>query len=497
MTAMPRAGSGAPAKHDSARTEYDLVVVGGGAGGMAAARAGARAGASTLLVQDGPIGGDCTFTGCVPSKTLIEAAARGHSFPVAMARVHAAVARIAATEDATAFRREGIAVIHGQARFRAAGELQVDGRRVRAHRVVIATGARPRVPDIPGVREIAYRTSDDIFDLETLPATLAVVGGGAIGCELAQAFSRLGAAVTLVQRGDRLLPKEEREASHVVLDALRQDGIAVRLGARVHHIDPSSGHRRPGAGALVLDTGERVAADVVLVATGREPVTEALDLQAGGVDVDDRGFVRTDGHLATTAPGVYAVGDVTGRLQFTHAADEMGRLAAANALGRYRWRRFDASRIPWVTFTAPEVARIGMTEDEAAAHGGRVAHLPITEVDRAVTADETQGFVKLIAGPRPVLRGIGGGRILGATVVAARGGEMIGEVALAMRTRMFAGRLAQTTRPYPTWSTALQQAAAQFFFEIGGRRARPARPAERPAAGGRDRLRLAPEPPLK
>ena len=462
--------------------DYDLIVVGGGAGGMAAARAGVRAGARTLLVQDGPIGGDCTFTGCVPSKTLIEAAARGEPFPRAMARVHATVAAIAATEDTAVFRREGVAVVHGRARFRRRREVEVDGRRFRARRFVLATGARPRIPEVPGLQQVAYLTSETVFDLSALPASLAVLGGGPLGCELAQSFARLGAQVTVVQSGDRLLPREEPEASQVVTDVFRREGIDVRLRRRVTQvtpvapITPGDGDAGSDRGAcLLLGSGETVRAQVLLVAAGRVPVTDGLDLDAAGVAVDDRGFIRTDEHLATTAPGVYAVGDVTGRLQLTHAADEMGRLAAANALGRYRWRRFDPSRTPWVTFTAPEVARVGMTEAQAAAHGGRVAYLPMTEVDRAVTAGQTDGFVKLIAGPRRLLGRLGGGRVLGATIVAGRGGEMIGQPALALRTGMFPGRLARTTHAYPTWSTAVQQAAAQFFLEIGGRHARPAR----------------------
>ncbi len=478
--------------------EFDLVVIGGGAGGMAAARAGVRRGARTLLVQDGPIGGDCTFTGCVPSKTLIEAAAQGEEFSTAMARVRAAIAAIAATEDTEVFRREGVDVVHGRARFVRPREIDIDGQRVRARRCVVATGARPRIPSVSGLADVSYVTSETVFDLAELPASLVVLGGGAIGCELAQVFRRLGATVTVVQRADRLLPKEEPEASRVILDAFRRDGIDVQLSAQVSRVEQ---YDRSGAGAsVVLESGERINGDALLVATGRQPATNGLDVDAAGIGVDDRGYVRTDDHLATTSAGTYAVGDVTGRLQFTHAADEMGRVAVANALGRYRWRRFDASLVPWVTFTSPEVARIGMSEAEAAAYGGTVAHLPLAEVDRAVAAGQTDGFVKLLAGPRPVLRGLGGGRVLGATIVAPRAGEMIGEIALAMRTGMFTGRLAQTTRPYPTWSTALQQAAAQFFFEIGGRRARPAESApgaspSRRSASSRASATVAPPPP--
>jgi pyruvate/2-oxoglutarate dehydrogenase complex dihydrolipoamide dehydrogenase (E3) component len=230
-----------------------------------------------------------------------------------------------------------------------------------------------------------------------------------------------------------------------------------------------------GTARLWLQGGGTVTADRLLVAVGRRGNAAGLDPDRAGIATEG-GFVVTNDHLATTAPGIWAVGDVAGKLQFTHAAYEMGRIAANNALSR-RWRpqqRFDASSIPSVTYTSPEVARVGMTESEAASHGARVAFLPMTEVDRAVTAGQTSGFVKLLAGPRPILRDIGGGRILGATVVAARGGELIHEAVLAMRTGMFTGRLAQAVHAYPTWSMAMQKAAAQFFMDIEGRRARPA-----------------------
>lgn len=216
----------------------------------------------------------------------------------------------------------------------------------------------------------------------------------------------------------------------------------------------------------------------MLVAVGRRPATAGLGLAEIGVALEGRGHVRTDATLATSVNGIWAIGDVTGRMPFTHAAARMGFVAARNALaprGRRR-PRFDPTAMPWVTFTAPEVGRVGMTEADASTVGGRVAYLPLDAVDRAIPPARPAGFVKLIAGPRRLLRNAGGGRLLGATVVAPTGDELIHEAALAMRTRMFTGRLAQTTHAYPTWSTAIQQAAAQFFFELDGRTARPARP---------------------
>jgi pyruvate/2-oxoglutarate dehydrogenase complex dihydrolipoamide dehydrogenase (E3) component len=451
---------------------HDLIVVGGGSGGLAAARAGVRAGRRTLLIQDGEVGGDCTFTGCIPSKTLIESARQGVGFTAAMTRVAETVARVAATETAAVLVGEGIAVVEGRARFTGPRRLQVGARAFSAERVVVATGSAPARPDIAGLDTVPFLTNETVFGLRERPARLVVIGGGPIGSELGQAFGRLGSDVVVVEGGPRLLAREEPEASAVLARWFASQGISVRVATTVCRLAPRRG---PGGSVVVeLSDGTTLEADALLVASGRRAVTDGLDPGAGGIDLDDTGSIRTDDRLATTASGVYAVGDVTGRLRFTHAADEMGRLAVANAFSRFP-RRFDTRAVPWVTFTDPEVARVGMTEEQAVGRGVRVAQVPMAAVDRAVTAGRTEGFVKLIAGPRPVIGSAGGGRLLGATIVGPRAGEMIGEAALAVRTAMFVGRLAQTVHAYPTWSMALRQAAAQFFMEEGGRRARPAR----------------------
>jgi pyruvate/2-oxoglutarate dehydrogenase complex dihydrolipoamide dehydrogenase (E3) component len=443
---------------------------------MSAARTAARRGVRPLLIQLGRIGGECTFTGCVPSKALIASAAAGDTFAGAMSAVRRSIETIAAREGDDVFAREGVDVLHGWATFRSPREIEVDGTVLRARRFVIATGTRPTVPSIVGLNEVDYLTNENVFDLDVCPASLAVLGGGSIGCELAQAFTRFGSRVTIVEAQARLLPREEPEVSAAVAEVFATQGVEVRVGRSVTKAEAV---RVGGAVRLHLDDHSSVQADRLLIAVGRSAHTDGLGLDAAGV-ATERGFVVTDDHLATTAAEIWAAGDVAGKLQLTHAANEMGRVAAANALSPcWRRRRFDPSAIPWVTFTSPEVARVGLTESEAAGRGGRVAFLPMGEVDRAIVSGQTAGFVKLIAGPRPLLRNIGGGRILGATGVAARAGELIHEPALAMRTAMFTGRLGQTVHAYPTWSVAVQQAAAQFFFEIEGRRARPARPSAR------------------
>jgi pyruvate/2-oxoglutarate dehydrogenase complex dihydrolipoamide dehydrogenase (E3) component len=453
--------------------DYDLIVVGGGAGGISAARTAARRGARTLLVQEGPIGGECTFTGCVPSKALIAAAAGGNTFDEAMRAVRRSIDTIAATQDDDVFAKDGIDVVHGWATFYSATRLDVDGRRVDAQRFVLATGTRPAIPPIDGLDQVDYLTNETVFDLDTQPRSLAVLGGGAMGCELAQAFSRLGTTVTIIEALDRVLPREEPEASTALAAVFADEGIVVVVRAKVVRAEALDSN---GVVRLHLADRSTVDADRLLVAVGRSAPTDGVGLDAAGV-ATDRGCVVTDDHLATSASGIWAAGDVTGRLGFTHAADEMGRVAAGNALSpRWRRRRFDSSAIPWVTYTDPEIARVGLTESEAATAGpARVAFVPMAEVDRAIVTGQTAGFVKLIAGPRPVLRSAGGGRVLGACIVATRAGELIHEPTLAMRTRMFTGRLAQAVHAYPSWSVAVRQAAAQFFFEIDGRRARPAR----------------------
>jgi len=453
---------------------FDLVVIGGGAGGLTAARESVRRGARTLLVQDGPIGGDCTFTGCVPSKTLLAAAAGGQGWSAAMSRVRGAVATVAATEDDDALAREGVEVRHGRARVVGPGAVEVDRTRIDADHIVVATGATPLVPPIPGLADVGYLTSDTVFDLTDRPRSLAILGGGPIGCELAQAFSRLGVPVTLVEAEDRVLTGYERQVSAVVAAALTSGGVDVRCGATVTRVE-----RVPGGRRLVLRPGGTIEAAELLVAVGRRPAGAGLGLEDIGVEVDDRGAVVTDDTMAASVEGVWAAGDVAGRDQLTHAAGRMAIVAVANALSRSRWRRpsrFDETTIALVTFTDPEVAQIGLTEAEAADQGGRVAELPFTHLDRAVAAGRTEGYVKLIAGPRKGLGWTGGGRLLGASIVGPTAGELIHEAALAMSTGMFTGRLAQTTHAYPSWSMAIQLAAAQFFTESQGHRARPARP---------------------
>ena len=454
--------------------DHDLVVVGGGAAGLGAVRAALWAGADVALVADSAPGGDCTFTGCVPSKTLLAAGRDGLGFAAAMDRVRSIVAHIAATESVEVLQRAGATVIEGRARLVTHDTVAVGERRITAPRIVVATGSTPALPDIDGLAEARPLTNETVFDLTEAPRSLGIIGGGPTGCELAQAFAAAGVDVTLFESQHQLLPDTEPEAAALVTGALGNLGVAVRVDTRVEVIEQAPGEgvavqTRSGDGTAHSGS---VTCERLLAATGRVPSTGGLGLAEMRVKLDGQGHVITDDRMMTSVRGVYAAGDVTGRAFLSHAADEMGRIAAGNALGRGLRGRFHQATVPRVVFTDPEVASVGATPKDAPA-GSRVAYLPLSEVDRAVTDGLTDGFIAIVAGPRRWLRDTGGGRVLGATIVAPRAGEMIQEVVLAMRTRAFAGRLAQASHAYPTWSNGVQKAAAQFFGEVEGRRARP------------------------
>jgi len=464
---------------------YDMIVIGAGAGGLAAARSGNSRGNIALVEAERP-GGECTFTGCVPSKTLVDVAGRvarfrdrGHlgirgDVQVDLLRVlrhvREVVEEIARDESPEMLRTEGIDLIEGRARFLDPLAVEVSGRVLRSERFVIAVGARPEIPAIHGLDDLPILTNRTIFTLEETPHRLAIVGGGSVGCELAQAFARLGVGVSLLEANERVLSTEEPEASDTVRRVLERDGVDVRTGMRL-----SQGLPGP---TLELGSGERIDASHVLITAGRRPRTEDLGLEAAGVNTDEHGSIVVDNRSRTSAQHIYAVGDCAHHLKFTHVADEQGRMAARDAFSR-RPHRLDDSSLPRVTFTDPEVGRVGMTEHCAYERFGeraRVAVMPIGYTDRGRCSGERDGFVKLIAAPARFSRTLGGGRLVGMTAVCSTGGELIAEGALAMRNGMLAGRIAQTVHAYPTWSIVVRQAAAQWFVGL----ARPARSDPRP-----------------
>ena len=364
-----------------------------------------------------------------------------------MERLRALRAELAPIDGAARFRDLGVDVFFGAARFVARDRVEVGGRALRFARAVVATGGRPAVPDVPGLAAAGYRTNETIFDLEALPRRLAVIGGGPIGCELAQAFARLGSRVTLVQGAPRLLPRDDSDAAAIVAAAFVAEGIDLRLGATLVEVKAADG----GARRLRLADGAEIAADEILVAAGRIPNLEELGLEAAGVATDRDGVV-VDDHLRTTNRRIFAAGDVALRFRFTHAADAAARIVIQNALFAGR-RRFSAAVVPWSTYTDPEVAHVGLDAAEAAARGDTVATItvPFDEVDRARLEGDSRGFLRVHAEAS-------GGRVLGATVVGREAGDLVAELATAIAGRLGLGDLAAVIHPYPTRAEAVRKA---------------------------------------
>lgn len=465
--------------------DYDLVVIGAGATGLAAARGARKGGRRVAIVEAERPGGDCTHFGCVPSKALLETARRVHAarsgqaygfaasvevdFAAVMGRVQAVIAEVEQDESPELLRSEGIDLVAGWGVVTGPTSLEVDGRSIGFERLVVASGSRALVPPVEGIDDVPFLDNRSVFALQELPAHLLVLGGGPIGLELAQAFRRLGSQVTVVESAPSIIGREEPEAQQVLRTVLEREGVSVRAGAKAVRVAPGP--------VLHLDDGTTVAGTHLLVAVGRTPSTDGLGLDRAGV-VLDGGRVVTDDHLQA-ADTIWAAGDCTSRLQFTHVGDEQGRLAARNAFaGALPWQRgtWDDRVVPWVTFTEPEVGHVGLTEAEAfAEHGDRavVSTAWDRHGDRARTAGETDGFVKLIALPGKV-GGLLTGKLIGMTAVGPTAGELIAEGALSMRSGSVVGRMAQTVHAYPTWSLTTRYAAAQFF-DAGREPARPAR----------------------
>lgn len=427
----------------------DLCIIGAGSAGLSIAAAASQLGARVALIEKGAMGGDCLNHGCVPSKALLAAADRGLTFAAAMARVQAAIAAIAPNDSEERYRGLGVTVLRAPARFLAPDRLLAGTTEVRARRFVLATGARPLLPPIPGLAEAGCLTNETIFSLQAAPRHLLVLGGGPIGCELAQAFARLGCQVTLVEQ-DRLLPRDEAEAAGFVARALAADGVRLLTGAKVVAVEA-------GPTLVVEQAGrqERIAGDALLVAVGRRPDYGALDLDKAGVRVEE-GRLRLDRRLRTTNRRIYAAGDAAGGEQFTHLASAHAGVVIKNALFRLP-ARADRLVVPRVTYTEPEVAQVGLTEEQAAARGPlRVLRWSLHDNDRAQVEEATAGLVKVLATPR--------GRVLGATLVGRHAGELLLPWILAVQGRLRLGDLAKAVVPYPTLSEASKRAATTFFL---------------------------------
>ncbi len=434
----------------SARAQYQLVVIGGGSAGLVCAAGAAGLGAKVALIERDLLGGDCLNVGCVPSKTLLRAARaaaevrRADAFGIRVAepaidfaaimeRVRTVRANLAPHDSAERFRSIGVDVFLGEGRFSSAELVEVKGAKLQFSRCVIATGTRPVIPDLPGLKDSRWFTNETIFTLTELPKRLLVVGAGPVGCELAQAFARLGSKVTLFSRSGRLLPKEDPEATRFVEAALRADGVEITTA----QLQPAS-------------------FEAVLVATGRQPQVENLNLDLAGVAFDRARGIQVDDFLRTSNRKIFAIGDVaTPGFQFTHAADAMARLAIRNALFPTK-ARASALTIPWCTYTEPELGRIGLNADEARARNlaFKVFQSDSAALDRAST-DGAASWVKVLVLEES-------DRILGATVVGPHAGELIGTLSLAITNGLGLKSLANTVFPYPTYTEALKKLGDQY-----------------------------------
>lgn len=461
------------------RFDADLVVIGAGSAGLVTAYISAAVQAKVVLVERHRMGGDCLNTGCVPSKTLIRSAKamaelrragefgirvpEGEAdFAAVMARVRRVIGEIAPHDSVERYRALGVHCVEGEARLVSPWAVEVRApdvgvRTLTARRIVIASGARPVLPPVPGLAEVSPLTSDTVWSLRVLPRRLVVLGGGPIGCELAQAFARLGAEVTVVEMGARLLPREDEDAAQHVTAALAAEGVSVLAGYRAVSVEA----RSPQGKALRVSGlgGEReVGFDEILVAVGRRANVEGIAAGEMALTLTDQGTVGVNDFLETNFPNIYACGDVAGPFQFTHTASHMAWFAAVNALfGRFRRFRVDYSVIPWCTFTDPEVARVGLNEQQARETGVAFESVMygLDELDRAIVDGEPTGFVKVLVRP-------GSDRILGATIVGAHAGDLIAEFVLAMRQGIGLNALLGTIHVYPTWMEANKHVAGAW-----------------------------------
>ena len=459
---------------------YDLVVIGGGTAGLvvAAGAAGLGIGLKVALIEKNLMGGDCLNVGCVPSKCLIRSARvvgdilnaqqfgvnmpkltpENIDFAAVMTRMRRLRSHISENDSVQRFQKLGIDVFLGEASFVSDRSIAVGNNTLRFKKAVIATGARASRPDIPGLAEVGYLTNETVFELTERPHRLAVIGAGAIGCELAQTFQRLGCEVLLLHKNDRILDREDPDASEILQQTFRHEGIRLELGVNIQSVEPTA------AGKLIWFSrgGEQVSIEVdqILVGVGRTPNVEGLNLSQVGVKFDRAHGVVVNDYLQTTNPRIYAAGDICMNWKFTHAADAAARIAIKNILfSPFGLGRAQLSKLtmPWVTYTSPEIAHVGMYEQEAEAKGIEVStiKIPFEIVDRAIADGETAGFLK-------ILHRKGSDQILGATIVAAHAGEMISEITLSIVTKQGLNQLSGVIHPYPTQAEAIKKAADAY-----------------------------------
>jgi pyruvate/2-oxoglutarate dehydrogenase complex dihydrolipoamide dehydrogenase (E3) component len=459
-------------------TSHDLIVIGGGAAGLTAAGMGASLGARTLMIERHRLGGDCTWTGCVPSKTLLHVAKTVHAaraaarfgitpdageldFSAVRKHIHSVREEVYYDADRPEiFHAMGVETAFGQAAFLDERTVRVssdgDSRDYSAGRILIAAGAGPLVPSIDGLSDVSYLTSETIFEIDRLPRQLVIVGGGPIGTEMAQAFRRLGAQVTVLDEAERILANDNDELAAMLQTQLEQEGVQYTLRANV-----TTARREEAGIVLTAEVGgetKTIRGDALLLAVGRRPNLQGLNLEGAGIAYTDRG-ITVDDRCRTNQKHIFAAGDITGRYQFTHMSEHMAKVAVSNALLRLPLK-MDTGNVPWVTYTDPELAHVGARESDLQKDdiSHTVYHFPYSRIDRAVTEDETTGMIKVFAKRW-------NGKILGASILGAGAGEIICEFSLAMRNGISLRQIADTIHPYPTMGLGARRAADQWYVQ--------------------------------
>jgi pyruvate/2-oxoglutarate dehydrogenase complex dihydrolipoamide dehydrogenase (E3) component/uncharacterized membrane protein YdjX (TVP38/TMEM64 family) len=469
-----------------AHFDRNLIVIGGGAAGLVTAYIAATVKAKVTLIEGHKMGGDCLNTGCVPSKALIRSAkfikdARSAAslgigkaeldlhFEDVMARVHRVIGQVEPHDSIDRYTKLGVDVVQGKAKIVSPWEVEVDGRRITTRAIVIAAGARPAVPPIPGLEDVGYLTSDTMWSMKALPRRLTILGGGPIGSELAQAFARLGSEVTQIDRAPRLLSREDPDVSEFVERCLTQDGVKILTGFEAVRCEKAGDEKRlivkralpkpeDGSGAASVTVETAIEFDVLLCAVGRIARTEGYGLEEMGIPLSPRKTIETDAYLQTLYPNIFACGDVAGPYQFTHTAAHQAWFATVNALfGGFKRFKADYRVIPWCTFTAPEVARVGLSEQDArdADIDFEVTKYDLADLDRALADEAATGFVKVLTPPRK-------DKILGVTIVGEHAGEMLAEYVLAMKHGLGLNKILGTIHTYPTMSEANKYAAGEW-----------------------------------
>jgi pyruvate/2-oxoglutarate dehydrogenase complex dihydrolipoamide dehydrogenase (E3) component len=458
------------------QSDYDITIIGGGSGGLTAARVAASLGANTLLIDKTRLGGDCLYSGCVPSKSLLHIARVAHAlkdasdlgyFPlqpsIDMAKVAASIQDVIGhVHDEEDIYVKGVTVKFGTVTFTSPTTLLLDNETITSRKTIIATGSHPTIPAIQGLADVGYLTNETVFQLTSLPKSLVIIGGGPVGVELGQALARLGVHVTLLQGPTRLLPKEDPEVSALLANVLQAEGITLSLNTRVVEVS------RQGSSKFLLATQDDQSlvfeADEILLASGRQPNVQHLNLEAAGVAYTDKG-IQVNDYLQTKTETIFAIGDVIGGYLFTHVAASQASIAVRNALLPIGKKKVDYRVVPWCIFTDPEVARVGLTPEQAEKEHShsRIVTVPLKAVDRAQTEHATTGFIKFVlAGKKD--------EIVGAHLVGVHAGESLGEIALAMQHHMTISDILATIHPYPTYSTGVQQAAFEAYLSGAGAR---------------------------